>query len=292
MIPLCVVSTAEGSSVSDCWRDRSGQAWVREEARIDKTLVPFGRAALENLSLGLGQSVIDVGCGTGQTLIDISGRVGPSGTVLGVDVSEVMVERARQRVAGSARTNIEVELADAQSHAFEPARYDAVFSRFGVMFFEDTRAACANLVSALKRGGRLAFVCWQSIERNPWAFLPASAVREQLHIETLPDFLTPGRPGPFRFADPEPLGEALMLAECRTVEFKALEMKVHLGGADTLEQAVLYSLQVGPGARLLGDADAPTKEAVASTLRKVFAPFVCDGGVFVDARAWLVSASR
>ncbi|HET9930534.1 MAG TPA: class I SAM-dependent methyltransferase [Polyangiaceae bacterium] len=286
------MSTSEGSSVSDCWRDRSGQAWVREEARIDKTLVPFGRAALESLSLAAGQSVIDVGCGTGQTLVEIAGRVGPSGKVLGVDVSEVMVERARQRLAASGRANVEVELADAQSHSFEPARYDAVFSRFGVMFFENTAAACMNLVSALKRGGRLAFVCWQSIERNPWAFLPASAVREQLRMEALPDFLTPGRPGPFRFADPEPLGEALMLAQCQTVEFKALELKVHLGGAETLEQAVAYSLQVGPGARLLGDADAATKDAVAATLRKVFAPFVTESGVFMDARAWLVSGSR
>lgn len=286
------MSTAEGSTVSDCWRDRSGQAWVREEARIDKTLAPFGRLALESLALSAGHSVIDVGCGTGQTLLDIAGRVGPNGSVLGVDVSEEMVDRARQRVAANGRTNIEVTLADAQSYPFGRGQYDAVFSRFGVMFFESTPAACANLVSALKRGGRLAFVCWQSIERNPWAFLPVTAIREQLQIESLPDFLTPGRPGPFRFADPEPLGEALMLAQCQTVDFKALELRVHLGGAETLEQAVSYLLHVGPGARLLADADPAAKEAVAAQLGKVLAPFVTGDGVWIDARAWLVSASR
>lgn len=292
MVRLWLVSTAEGSSVSDCWRDRSGEAWVREEARIDNTLAPFGRLALESLGLKAGQSVIDVGCGTGQTLLDISARVGPSGAVLGVDVSEVMVERARQRAAANGRSNIEVVLGDAQSHPFGKAQYDAVFSRFGVMFFEDTPAACANLVSALKRDGRLAFVCWQSIERNPWAFLPVCAIREELQIEVWPDFLTEGRPGPFRFADPEPLGEALMLAKCRTVDFKALELRVHLGAAQTLEQAVSYSLHVGPGARLLADADATAKEAVAAELGKVLAPFVRSDGVWIDARAWLVSASR
>ncbi|MFZ5890816.1 MAG: class I SAM-dependent methyltransferase [Myxococcota bacterium] len=267
-------------------------AWVREEARIDHTLAPFGRAALDCLALRPGQSVVDVGCGTGQTLLDLAAQVGRNGRVLGIDVSEVMVERARQRVAQSRRKNIEVALSDAEQHAFAPASWDAVFSRFGIMFFDDTRAACENLVSALREGGRLAFVCWQSLEKNPWALLPLTAVREALRIDSLPDFLTPCRPGPFRFEDPEPLSEALVLAGCRTVEVRALELRVQVGGAETLDQAVAYSMQVGPGARLLADSEPPQREAAAVAVRRALAPLCSERGVWGDAAAWLISASR
>lgn len=265
---------------------------MREEARINQTLLPFGRAALERLSLRPGERVIDVGCGTGQTLLELASAVGPSGSVLGVDVSEIMVERARQRIAAGKLTNVEVALGDAERFSFAAERYDAAFSRFGVMFFEDTGAACANLVAALKRGGRLAFVCWQSLECNPWALLPFNAIREALRIDQLPDFLDAGRPGPFRFADPDPLGEALVLAECHTVEVKALELKVQVGGAETLDQAVAYSLQVGPGARLLADADAAQREVAAAAVRRALAPLASERGVWSEGRAWLISASR
>ena len=265
---------------------------MREEARINQTLMPFGRAALEKLALRSGESVVDVGCGTGQTLLDLASAVGSSGHVLGVDVSETMAEGARQRIGASKLSNVEVIVGDAERHPFAPERYDAVFSRFGVMFFEDTRAACTNLVSALKRGGRLAFVCWQSLESNPWALLPFNAIREVLRLDQLPDFVAAGRPGPFRFADPEPLGEALVLAECHTVEFKALELKVQLGGSETLDQAVAYSMHIGPGARLLADAGPAEREAAAAAVRRALAPLATDRGVFSEARAWLVSASR
>ena len=97
---------------------------MREEARINQTLMPFGRAALEKLALRSGESVVDVGCGTGQTLLDLASAVGSSGHVLGVDVSETMAEGARQRIGASKLSNVEVIVGDAERHPFAPERYE------------------------------------------------------------------------------------------------------------------------------------------------------------------------
>ncbi|MGC4090532.1 MAG: class I SAM-dependent methyltransferase [Polyangiaceae bacterium] len=278
--------------VSVTWSDRSGDAWVREEARVDATLSPLGLGAIERLGLVAGEAVVDIGCGAGQTVLQLGERVGGSGRVLGVDISEVMLGRARQRVAQAGLTQVQLELANAETYAFEAERYDALFSRFGVMFFEDTRAACERMLAALKPGGRIAFVCWQALERNDWALRPLAAVQSVLKLETLPDFFLQGKPGPFRFGDPEPFCQALRAAGARDVRAEALEREVQLGAATTLEEAVAYCLEVGPAARLLAGTEPSVREAVTKALRVELEPLSSARGVWTTSRAWLVSARR
>src|SRR5262249_6517301 len=144
------------------------------------------------------ERVLDVGCGTGQTSIELARRAGPGGAVTGIDISAPMLARARARAADAGARTVTFLDADAQTHRFDPASLDVCFSRFGIMFFAAPDAAFANLRSALRPAGRLAFVCWQSMRDNPWMLVPLMAAAA--HI-TLPPPPAPDAPGPFSFAD-------------------------------------------------------------------------------------------
>jgi SAM-dependent methyltransferase len=203
---------------------------------------------MARLPLAPGQSVLDVGCGCGQTLLQLADLVGPSGRVVGVDISPPMLARARERAA--ARPEISLVEADAQSYPLPPASFDAVYSRFGVMFFEDPRAAFANLSAALRPGGRLAFVCWQAIERNPWAAIPLAAV-QRLQPTATPRAPPAGPPGPFSFADPDHVRAILSAAGFASIQLDRWEAPLHIGGAMTLAEAREYAARSGPAARAI-----------------------------------------
>jgi ubiquinone/menaquinone biosynthesis C-methylase UbiE len=282
------MSSPDKARSSQTFSDRAGEAWVRLQDRTDALTDPLGRVAIARLAPAAGERVLDVGCGCGQTLLELAERVGPTGRVHGADVSPPMFGRARERVAGQGA--ISLVLADAQKHAFEPASFDAVFSRFGVMFFDDARAAFRNLHAAVRPGGRLAFVCWQALEKNPWAARPLAAVMRLLPPSAMPDMLRDGRPGPFSFGDPAHVRAILGDAGWKDVSVEPVEMPLHIGGAATLDEAVAYSLQIGPASRAMADAPDDLKPALESALREALAPFATAKGVFADGAAWVVSA--
>jgi SAM-dependent methyltransferase len=275
-------------TASQSFAEKAGEAWVRMQERTDALIDPLGRVAIERLGAVAGESLLDVGCGCGQTLLELAERVGPSGHVLGVDISPPMLARARERIAG--RPPIEVALGDAQTYAFAPGAFDAVYSRFGVMFFEDPGAAFRNLRAAARSGGRLSFVCWQALAKNPWAARPLEAVMRLLPESAMPDMLREGRPGPFFLSDPARVRAILGAGGWKDVSLEPVEMPLHLGGAATLDEAVAYSLQIGPAARAMADALAGLKPALEAALREALAPFAGARGVFLDGAAFVVTA--
>src|SRR5262245_12673652 len=181
------------------WNDQVAAKWVADNDQLDAMLSPLGAAAIDRGAPRAGERVIDVGCGMGQTSLQLAERVGAKGAVLGVDISTPMLERARERARAAGVTQASFENADAQTHSFPPASFALLFSRFGVMFFADPTAAFTNLGRALKPGGRLAFVCWQPLLQNPWMRDMLGAIAK--HV-TLPPPAAPNAPGPFAFGDP------------------------------------------------------------------------------------------
>src|SRR5262245_48498525 len=129
------MSPPEPPRASQSFVEKSGEAWVRMQDRTDALIDPLGRVAIERLGVVAGERVLDVGCGCGQTLLQLAERAGPTGHVLGVDISPPMLGRARERAAGS--PTIALALGDVQTYAFARGAFDAVYSRFGVMFFDD-----------------------------------------------------------------------------------------------------------------------------------------------------------
>lgn len=269
------------------WAETAGPKWVRYQEVLDQQIAPLGVRAMERGRIGAGERVLDVGCGCGDTSVTLGRRVGPSGRVLGVDISPVMLERARQRAAD--QTHVRFAHGDAQTHRFDAGAFDVVFSRFGVMFFADPTAAFANLRTALRPGGRLAFVCWQSLPQNAWLAVPLMAAAA--HI-TFPPPPAPGAPGPFAFADASRVRGILEGAGFADVACESDEGSLVVGGSgSTLDEAVDFLLDgVGPTSAALREAGPEARPKVAAAVREALAPYATAEGVRLASAAWIVTA--
>jgi len=281
-----VALAAEGPNAEQIryWNETIGPRWIEQEALLDAQIAPLGLAALERTGVAAGERVVDVGCGCGQTSLQLAERVGPGGAVLGVDISSLMLGRARERAKDLAQ--LRFENADAQTHRFAE-RFDLVFSRFGVMFFADPTAAFANLRSALRPQGRLAFVCWQGIDRNPWLLVPLRALAGIVELPAPPP---PGSPGPFAFADPERVRGILGAAGFGDVQLTPLAGDLAIGAGGDLERAVRFAMQMGPASALLREAGDAVRERARDAIRAALAPLVTPTGVRADYAAWVVTA--
>jgi SAM-dependent methyltransferase len=183
---------------ADYWNSPAGQQWIDHETALDANHAPVLDVLLDRAALKPGQGVLDLGCGTGASTIRAAGIVGPQGCAEGVDISTVMLDRARIRAYDSHATNVAFTLADAQTHRFSPAEFDIMISRFGMMFFNDPVAAFANIARAIRPGGRMVFAAWGPLPRNPWFLIPRDIAIARLGA---PAPLDPSAPGPFAFAD-------------------------------------------------------------------------------------------
>lgn len=272
------------------WNETAGPKWVALHESIDAHIRPLGLAAIDRAAVVAGEQVIDVGCGCGATSLELARRVAPDGTVTGIDISAVMLERARRAASETGIANARFENADAQTHAFSPAAFDVLFSRFGVMFFIDPVAAFTNLHRALRPGGRIAFVCWQSLPQNPWMFVPVMAAAQHIALPPPP---APGAPGPFAFADADHVRRILTDAGFADVDLESVETTLNVGGGTDLDAVVDFLLQMGPAAAALRDAAPTQRPTVATAVRESLVPYYEEGqGVRMAAAAWIVTARR
>jgi len=271
------------------WQGENAQPWLDVYGQTDRMLEPLGQAALSALDPRAGEWILDIGCGAGTTVLQLAERVGQAGGVWGIDVSELLLARARERCSEAALSNAQFVLADAATHAFERS-FDGLYSRFGVMFFAEPGAAFTHLRKALRAGGRLAFVCWQALELNPWALLPLQAVLSAVPQASPPEILQTDKPGPFFLGDRARIHAALQAAGFVDIQIAARTQPIHLGGAETLEAALEYSLSLGPAARTLRELDPKWLPTARDALRDVLAPHTSERGTWMDASVFVVTA--
>lgn len=268
------------------WNEITGGKWVAQADTLDAVLTPFSTRTIDRLDVRDGERVLDVGCGCGATTLALAKRVGPTGTVIGLDISKPMLACARERAAAAGCTQIDLQLADAQTHAFADATVDALFSRFGVMFFDDPTRAFANLRSGMRSGGRLGFACWQALTSNQWMSLPLMAASTVLTLPVPP----PNAPGPFAFADRERVQSILQDAGWTDVQIESYAPELQISKSPDLHDAVEFLLQLGPVGSALRDADATIAEHVRNAVHTAIGPYHGPDGVRMASAAWIVSA--
>jgi SAM-dependent methyltransferase len=284
-------ASAPNAEMIRYWNEQAGPTWVSVQERLDTQIGPLGAESLARAALQQAERVLDVGCGCGATTLAIAEAVGATGRVLAVDISAPMLERARARAAERGLgERIAWQLADAQTASFEPQGADCVFSRFGVMFFDDPVAAFTNLRAALRPGGRLAFVCWQARERNPWMMVPALAAMRHVAFPPPPPA---DAPGPFAFADAERVRGILDDAGFSEVACSGVETALRVGGG-SLDDAVELMVSVGPVGAALREARATDAQRarVIDAVREALESFDTPRGLEAPAAAWIVTARR
>jgi len=261
--------------------------WIARQDAYDRMLAPFAEMIVDAAAIHPGEHVLDIGCGCGATTRAVAQLVG-TGVSVGIDLSGPMLERARADATAAGQTNTRFVQADAQVYEFGDELFDAVISRFGIMFFADPVRAFANIHGATRDGGRLAFVCWQPLIENEWLLVPGGAIAQ--HVP-LPDLGSPNAPGMFAFADPDRIRTTLTDAGWRDIDVASRHTPLLVGGGGSIEDAVGFLREGSIGRAVLAGTDGPTAERALGAVRDALMPYLTADGVQLDAAVWLVRAS-
>ncbi|MCH8619497.1 methyltransferase domain-containing protein [Undibacterium sp. TS12] len=273
------------------WNGQSGDRWVANQARLDAVVAVFGQAAIEAAAPAKGERVLDIGCGAGASSLALAARVGPGGQVLGVDISESLIGLARTLAPQD--TPALFQVADASSAGLPEGAFDILFSRFGVMFFDDPTGAFAHMRCALRPGGRVAFVCWRGAAENDWVRLPMGAIKGILPPGAPPD---PEAPGPFSFGDRGRVSRILTAAGFTDIVIAPFNASVPFGEGETrdaaIDDAVRMALEVGPLSRVLADQPDDIRARASAATRAAFASLPGERTVMINGAAWIVMAGN
>jgi len=267
------------------WNGPTARFWADHDDWYDALLAGHGEALFAASAPQPGEDVLDIGCGCGSTTLRAARAVAPGdGTALGVDISQAMIDRARLRAAQAGVENARFDVGDLERAELGQARFDLAISRYGVMFFGDHTAAFANIRSAMRPGGRLAFTCWADRAGNEHWTVPFDALAP--HLGLAPPAARPA--GPFAFADPRYVRTMLDRAGWRSVEVNRLQEPLRVG--DDADAAVAFEISDPDTAQDLATADPATAARAVADLRAAYAARQRPDGVWLAADAWLVTA--
>ena len=286
------------------WNGDGGRKWAARDELMAGVLAPISDALLTRVAPRRARTALDVGCGGGSNTLQLLQHLDNPTHILGIDVSAPLLEVARARVAergiaalrtaplrtAPARTaspRIEFLRADAATHDFGDWRFDVLFSRFGVMFFDDPVAAFAQLRRAAHRNAGLAFCCWQALGKNPWTALPLQAA---LTVLPAPEPVAPHSPGPFAFADAAYVREVLARAGWSDTRIEPYAPTLEFSIEGGYEAAVRELVNTGPVGRLLAPAEPPAREAVYAAARRALKDYYRGDTLALAGAVWFVTA--
>ena len=268
------------------WEAGEGKHWAVNADRYTRQLAGFADIVTDAAGYRPGERVLDVGCGCGDLSLAAGRAVTATGEVLGLDLSPAMLGVSADLAASAGLDHVAFTVADAAAHRPDPAAFDVMVSRFGVMFFDDPTAAFTHLRSLMTPGGRLTFVCWQELFANDWMIVPGAAVAEVL---ALPEGGDPSGPGPFTFADPHRITTILTQAGFDGATAVAANTPLWLG--DDAAEAAAFLRTTGLGRAVFADADLDRQEEAIRRVTAALRPYETEAGVHLDGAAWLVTAT-
>lgn len=278
----------EPNEFVDFWREILVPKFVKYRHVLVGGLSHHSEKVFPSLAVKAGDKAIDVGCGFGDTAMQIAEIVGPEGSVLGMDCCEGFLEFGRKDVAAAGIKNVEFIEADVQAYPFKP-EYDFCFSRFGTQFFENPVAGLRAMRSSLKPGGVMTMIVWRTIDDNPWLGLPKDII-----LKFLPPPGDDGRscgPGPFSMANQEMVTKQLEIAGFTDITFERVDAPLMVGRDP--DDAVGFQLALGPAGevyREAGEAAEAKHEEIVAALKAALSDYVTDEGVVMASSSWKVTA--
>jgi SAM-dependent methyltransferase len=267
------------------WDGDEGAGWAADWERYDRSIGAYRDPMLAAASITDGEQVLDVGCGNGQSSRDAA-RATPTGAVLGADLSAAMLDQARRQAEAEGLRNVDYIQADAQVHPFDPGAFDIAISRFGSMFFADKAAAFANIGQALRRGGRLLLVVWQTMAKNEQFATMFSTLSAGRDLPTPP----PGAPSPFALADPGLCRACLTDAGFTDINLDPVEATFDLG--TDADDAFRFACRTSAAQGLLSGLDDKTKPLALEALRDALRAHQTPEGVLFNSATWFITAHR
>jgi SAM-dependent methyltransferase len=265
------------------WDGDEGAYWAAHAEQFDKALGVYHEPFIATADIHSGETVLDIGCGTGQATRDAA-RAAAGGSAVGVDLSARMIGLAQRLATEQGVANARFEQADAQIHPFPAGSFDVAISRTGTMFFGDSPAAFTNIARALRPGGRLVLLVWQGPEPNEWVreLSGALAAGRDLPAPSI------GAPGPFAQSDPDAVKAVLSAAGFCGISLERLSGPMWFG-ADPDDA---YGFVVGLMGWMLEGLDAVARDRALGSLRAALNAHATVGGVTFGSATWLITASR
>ena len=272
----------------DYWNTVAGPRWVGLEGFVERRVRAVNELLLARSGVKAGEQVLEIGCGTGAFTVPLAERVGQTGAVVGADISAAMLAGAKKRFTEAGLGNVVLIEADAQTHKFEPAHFDLIASRFGVMFFADPTAAFANLATAARPGGRLCFACWGGLDDNEHWLIAYRAALARLGP---PEPRPPRTPGPMAFADPGYIHDFLGRAGFAEIAVDREHPQIF---ASSAAEEAEHACIMGPSGRLIDEKkpDTATREMIRRDIEEAFAAYFRGGNTTLSSTVLLVTARR
>ena len=270
------------------WSGAGGDVWVNKQREMDIMLNPLGDRVIERLDLKSDSKIIDIGCGCGATTLEIAKKI-TQGEILGVDISEPMLDKATETAKEMSLSNISFEVKDVQVDVMPQNYFDVAFSRFGVMFFEDPFEAFKNIHSSLKEDGLLSFVCWQNASLNPWQSLSIQVIKEFLDLPAP----APKSPGPFAFEDKTYLEDILRESGFKGLEILDNQEDIIMFSGKSIREACEDYLTINPVVtEMLKNSKPELTEEILEALVIKFSNFHQNDGLLFPSATWIVTAKK
>ena len=283
MAPSDDTQNPPSPSQATVWNGPGGEGWVAAQPTLDLMFKAIEEALVEQVRTAGARQVLDIGCGAGATTLAIARELGADARCTGLDISAPLIAAARAR-AEQQNASADFILADAETYTFEPDAFDMIVSRFGVMFFEDSVRAFANVHAAARPGASLCFFAWRAPQENP--FMTAAEHAARTILPDLP-LREPNTPGPFAFADADRLHAILQDAGWRDIAIQPRDFPCAFPVAD-LDR---FFLHVGPVAQIMrGLDDEKLRARLVEATRRAYDPMIEDDEVRFTASCWMASA--